>query len=327
MFLLRLFLPDRQASAPPPDASVVNMDLLGIPSFPRVLSNMMYKRLSVMSEIADVNFLLPNEETMAELPEDVVASRNALSFVLTPVFDSYDYANDSTKVVAFFFILVPWQRYFDNVLPQGKNGFEVVVDDSCGSTFTFALDGPQSTLKSKGDTHDTKYDSMGKGWVYKDSFRQMVPADMYDVSTKPENECVYQIYVYPTSTLENAYMTGDPMQYAVAVSLIFVFTAIIFLAYDWAVARRQNKVLRTATRTQAIVASLFPENVQERILQEAETDEKTNTPRFRTNRTKDQLRSFLNDAEDDGIATSGASGFKSRPIADLFPEATVIFAE
>ena len=45
---------------------------------------------------------------------------------------------------------------------------------------------------------------------------------------------------------------------------------LVFSIYDCAVQRRQAKVMATATRTRAIVSSIFPKNVQDRLLQEAE---------------------------------------------------------
>ena len=286
---------------------MINVDVLGQDSGARLATNMLNRRLSVISEIAD--------------------TVDAHSFIATPVFETY---SEDAPILGFYTVSVPWERYFENLLPEGKNGFEVVLNDSCGTVLTYSVNGPESKLKGEGDLHDSDYDYLGKGWVYVDSFRDMVPIDKYNPKDTPENECVYQLYVYPTDVLRDYHVSKDPIIYALYVSLIFVFTALIFLAYDWAVARRQDKVLRTATRTQAIVASLFPENVQERILQEADggKDNQTFTPRFRTNRTKDQLRSFLNDAEDDPAGNSAAKlSLKSRPIADLFPEATVIFAE
>ena len=309
----------------PPRADFINFDGLGNEMVPRVVSNMLNVRLSVISEISDI--------IESETPEAAgeAALPSVRSTIFTPVFESYD---PDAAIAGFYFFAVPWDRYFEDLLPEGKDGFEVVLNDSCGTTVTYAVNGPKAELKGIGDVHDTEYDSMGKGWVYKDNFRDMVPIGKYDPSTQPGGECVYQLYVYPTDVLYDYHASEEPLHYALYVSLIFVFTALIFLAYDWAVARRQDKVLRTATRTQAIVASLFPENVQERILQEADAsngDQQTFTPRFRTNRTKDQLRSFLNDAEDDGTPGAGAAAgklsLKSRPIADLFPEATVIFAE
>lgn len=306
-------------SAPPSTGEIINNDQFNLWAA-KPVSNMLYTRNSTFSEI-------DSDQVEADTEGILGVAR---SYIVTPVFDAF---SDGANIVAFYFLIVPWERYFTNLLPTGKNGFDVVLDDSCGSVVTFGVDGPEAYLKGAGDLHDTKYDSLGVGWAYEDSFRKMVPIADYDPTTKGENECIYELYVYPTDTFKELYTSDDPITYAVAVSLIFVFTAVVFLAYDWAVARRQNKVLRTATRTQAIVASLFPENVQERILQEADgkdTDQTTFTPRFRTNRTKDQLRSFLNesdDAENPADAGNTTMSLKSRPIADLFPESTVIFAE
>jgi len=317
--MIDMWAPLWQTSAPPPRADIINVDALGSWASEAV-SNMLYTRFSVFSAI-DSDQVKRDSEGFLGL---------ARSYIVTPVFDAF---SQDANIVAFYFLIVPWERYFMNLLPSGKNGFDIVLDDSCGTVVTFAIDGPDAFLKGAGDLHDRKYDSLGVGWAYKDSFREMVKIVDYDPSTKGANECIYQLYVYPTDTFKDLYTSDDPLTYAIAVSLIFVFTAVVFLAYDWTVARRQNKVLRTATRTQAIVASLFPENVQERILQEAENkdaDQTTFTPRFRSNRTKDQLRNFLNEAEDDSPPADAGNktmSLKSRPIADLFPEATVIFAD
>lgn len=323
--LFCLYIHHRQMSLPPPVAVFLNVDTLGFEGLPQVVSGMMDLRLSVISGIGD---FIQAAETSELVDGTELASIR--STILTPVFESYD---QEARIVGYYLFVVEWDRYFNDLLPEGKNGFEVVLNDSCGTIVTFSVNGPEGVVKGTGDLHDTEYDSLGKGWVYKDNFREMVPIVAYDPSDQPEGECVYQLHVYPTDVLYDFHASEESLHYALYVSLIFVFTALIFLAYDWAVARRQDKVLRTATRTQAIVASLFPENVQERILQEADNsngDQQTFTPRFRTNRTKDQLRSFLNDDDDGTPGAASAAGklsLKSRPIADLFPEATVIFAE
>ena len=309
-------------SAPPTNAEVINRDALGITILPHVFSNMLYTRLSVISQIDTHENNADGQFTEESEDESDDHEHPARSYILTPVFDSYE---DDAKIVAAYMLRVPWEEYFLDLLPEGREGFQVVLNDSCGTSVTFALDGPEATQVGYGDLHEG-YDDLGIGWVYLDSFRTMIPATTFDPSTKEPNECVYTLFVYPTDTFRDLYTSDDPLHYAIAVSLIFVFTAIVFLAYDWTVARRQNKVLRTATRTQAIVASLFPENVQERILQEAESGKDQNVTRFRTNRTKYQLQNFLNVAEDEPV-DSGKMSLKSRPIADLFPEATVIFAE
>jgi hypothetical protein len=51
--------------------------------------------------------------------------------------------------------------------------------------------------------------------------------------------------------------------------LVFIFTAMVFVFYDYLVQRRHNKVMATAKRTNAIAASV-PVNVRDRMLKDAE---------------------------------------------------------
>jgi class 3 adenylate cyclase len=89
----------------------------------------------------------------------------------------------------------------------------------------------------------------------------------------------------------------------------------MFCFYDRLVERRQSLVLRKATQSGAIVSSLFPKNVRERLMQDNEADKKRNfmAPNHR-------LKNFLGgdvETNDDG----------ARAIADLFPHCTVLFAD
>jgi class 3 adenylate cyclase len=99
------------------------------------------------------------------------------------------------------------------------------------------------------------------------------------------------------------------------VAAIFVVTALMFLFYDRLVERRQQLILSKAVQSTAIVASIFPKNVRERLMQANENDKDDNdgAPNHR-------LTSFLsgdsNDNEDN-----------LEPIADLFPNCTVLFAD
>ena len=74
------------------------------------------------------------------------------------------------------------------------------------------------------------------------------------------------------------------------------------------VQNRNNKVVDAAARSNAIVSSLFPSNVRDRLLAEnQETDGK-----------KSNTRTGKSDRND---------VYKSKPIADLFPETTVLFGD
>lgn len=82
-----------------------------------------------------------------------------------------------------------------------------------------------------------------------------------------------------------------------------------------------------AKRSNAVVASLFPKNVREQMLKEAEeqilANEKTGG-KFRLGAVpKHQLKNFL----DDGLAKADGVAFDTKPIADLFPNVTILFAD
>ena len=235
---------------------------------------------------------------------------------------------DGANFVGVVAVMVPWELYFQDILPERVNGIDVVVSDSCSKVYTVRLDGPNITFRGEGDFHDSNYNSMKRTWTLgREESSQDATGDIYVV-----DGCVYTLDVYPTEDTENDYRSTDPLFYAIAVTVIFIFTAFIFLISDWAVQRRQQKVLKTASRTQAIVSSLFPKSVQERILKDVENEVKREEQQGKTkllgNRTKDDLRNFLTDGSEDqqGQFEKHAS-LKSKPIADLFPEATIIFAD
>jgi hypothetical protein len=106
----------------------------------------------------------------------------------------------------------------------------------------------------------------------------------------------------------NDYRSRDPILFTVLAALIFAFTSAVFLVYDRLVEKRQKTVMTTAVHTSAIVSSLFPSTVRERL--------------------------FENDNEATGNGPQPGESFVllgdtvvSRPIADLYPSATVMFAD
>ena len=100
---------------------------------------------------------------------------------------------------------------------------------------------------------------------------------------------------------------------------IFVFTIITFVAYDRVVQQRQNTVMAVAERSGAILSSLFPKAVKDRLMDEAAMIQ----PSTGTSR----LRSFLSGGHGEEDNRTGDQDFvvyNSKPIADLFAETTVM---
>lgn len=114
-------------------------------------------------------------------------------------------------------------------------------------------------------------------------------------------------------------MTTMPLVVTFAVAFVFVFTAFMFWCYDRIVERRQAIVLLRAEQTTRIVTSLFPQRVADRMIQAANNDEKLNmTSGFSAPNRR--LKTFLTDSPGDGNTGS-------QPIADLFPNCSVLFAD
>lgn len=87
---------------------------------------------------------------------------------------------------------------------------------------------------------------------------------------------------------------------------------------DFLVERRQRVVLHKATQSTAIVSSLFPKNVRDRLINGAGTGSVTRDSFSLGN--KSRLKGFLDGNSDDEKE-------EEAPIADLFPECTVFFAD
>ena len=120
--------------------------------------------------------------------------------------------------------------------------------------------------------------------------------------------------MFGTEEFRDEYVSNRPWIFAIITASVFVFTSIVFLVYDMAVTRRQRKVMERANRTNAIVSSLFPTNVRDRLYREAEDKKKDGDMTMRV--SKIRMQSFL--SEDNKNSSSVLS---SEPIADLFPTA------
>jgi class 3 adenylate cyclase len=93
--------------------------------------------------------------------------------------------------------------------------------------------------------------------------------------------------------------------------MVFLFTSILFYAYNILVERRQQIVLNKAVQSTAIVSSLFPKQIHDRLLQENGGLNSTQSSK---------MISFLTGNQDHDMAGGGQ-------IADFFPHCTVLFAD
>ena len=111
-------------------------------------------------------------------------------------------------------------------------------------------------------------------------------------------------------------MTNTPIFFAAIVAITFILVFIVFLMYDFMVVKRNEKMIDNAARSNAIVTSIVPDHLRDRLLNRQE-EEKENRGKHRT------LKTFLNTQHGPG----NMECHQTAPLADLFLECTVCFAD
>ena len=232
------------------------------------------------------------------------------SYAIVPVFDSFK--EDKRKIVGFLFAVVPWDIYFQNILSDSAQGISVEVEDTCGSLFTYRVNGPDVSFSGHGGVQaSSEFERLKQSTDFAEVARfKGGTSDLEYLQF-----CNYRLSVYPTQEFAQEYKSTEPIWFAMIVLAIFVFTSAVFLVFDIAVSRRQRRVMASATRTRAIVASMFPETVQERIFERADKSSEIGiTSSFGQ---KNKLKAFLTGEHETEERE------RSNPIADLFPEVTI----
>lgn len=186
-----------------------------------------------------------------------------------PIFEKDQ--NNERKFVGALTAYVYWQIYFENVLPENANGVYVLLENDCGQQFTYTINGPKATYLGPGDLHDPKYDGMelstGLGAFIQYDW------DDEDGSNTTEGMCKYGIRIFPSQALENSFTTKQPMNFTMLVVSVFALCCMVFLAYDVFVEKRQRKVMAKAVQSTAVVNSLYPEAVRDRLFNQSNKDE------------------------------------------------------
>jgi class 3 adenylate cyclase len=223
-----------------------------------------------------------------------------------PVFDNL---GPDRKVVGVLATALFWRLLFQDVLPPSGTGIIVVIQNNFGQAETFRIDGPEVRYLGSGDLHNPKYDDAMEMFanVADNIASKADPTSRsYTAVDINSNFASYELYVYPSEDMEKKYLTWEPTIYGLVVASIFVVTAATFLMYNSLVEKRQSIVLDKAVKSTAVVRSLFPDNVQDRLYEDSSNHGK-------------RLSNFLSSGE--------FGGPKGKPIADLFPDATVFFAD
>jgi class 3 adenylate cyclase len=263
-----------------------------------------------------------------------IPSSGVVASIFYPVFKTLT----SDEIAGSLVLDFSWLNFFNYILPPQSNGVVIVLENTLNQTFTYQIDGSSVSFVGVGDLHDDRYNSdlVNSSYVDFDSLlffsapnSRSNDSNAYETSSP---SCLYRVRIYSSQTFESQHMTSKPAIYTVIVVLAFAATSLVFLAYDWIVRRLQNKVLDSAKRSEAIVSSLFPAMVRDRIFGSSTKalttsgfglwfgKREVNLENPLVNH-KARLRSYLSHP------TSFDMLSQSDPIADLYPNTTVMFAD
>ena len=184
-----------------------------------------------------------------------------------PVFDMF---GPNRTIAGFLQMPLLWRLSLQKVLPKEFNGVIAVFKNNFNQSFSYRIDGPEVTYLGLKDFHDEKYSNM----IVFQNVAEFIKANdgperqTYN-SVELETEFgQYDLYIYPSQDLEDEYVTSKPAIYAVIVASIFMFTVLVLIAFDCLVTRRQKIMMKKAVESTALVSTLFPEQVRERLFEE-----------------------------------------------------------
>eukprot|EP00523_Entomoneis_sp_CCMP467_P019712 CAMPEP_0168820572 /NCGR_PEP_ID=MMETSP0726-20121227/8918_1 /TAXON_ID=265536 /ORGANISM="Amphiprora sp., Strain CCMP467" /LENGTH=1298 /DNA_ID=CAMNT_0008873087 /DNA_START=52 /DNA_END=3948 /DNA_ORIENTATION=- len=265
--------------------------------------------------------------------------------VYYPIFGNDGVQSTSvTGSVAFEF---SWEALLNNVLEEGTRDIVAVIENSCGGEHSFNVRGKTASFMGVGDLHDDDvdgYESVSSSYT---AFNELFAEHRRLTAIDP---CSYRVNLYATVSYKDYYVGSDPEVYRGIVLAVFIFVVAIFILYDCLVERRQSRVVTAAQRSDAIVRSLFPSNVRNRLYEQAKAKELAererekeawkNSKNMSSNSSlgegalietpKIRLKSFISSGSalpEDQMPNNHQVSVAMEPIADLFPHTTIMFAD
>jgi Adenylate and Guanylate cyclase catalytic domain len=289
--------------SPPPladDVSIVNYNLRVRPALQEAIDYIAATKQPIFLDVCDHSASLNNQAH----PE------NLQTVVVFPVFAQYN--EEASDVVGHLVAVFPLEVFFQDILLDDSPPLRAVVENTCNQVFTFEIMGPDATLLSEEDLHDKTFTDM----AIMSSFASIhEDAEDHDHSRRSQEidsrTCQYTLTIYPTKAMHHDNITKNPVIFAMVVVGVFFLTSLLFVIFDCYVRKRTEKIMNVALKQNAIVSSLFPKNVQIKMMAEADQNDKLGKV------GRAGIKSFLNSDKQSEMDDKGALG-SSKPIAGKY---------
>ena len=307
------YAPLWQLSPVPDHPDTINLDLFSFPDLVNIVN-----RLATAASVEDIEPVVLSNLDLGAMDDQLsngtsllIATTNETagthdneigrlhgpsprSLMLTPVLD-YLVEQDEPNPVGLVAVTFVWNALFENTLPDQTKGVQVVVRSSCDKDhpFIYVLDGPAATYLG---TEEKVLDN------FYEADEHVVESPFFN--TSKNGGCSYALHISPSRELRLSQNSESRIIFTLTTAGLFGLIGIVFHFYDRSVQKRNEKMLKTAAKSNQIVSSLFPANVKKRLFDSANDDN-----------TKG------------GQKSAGGGPDCSKPLADFFPEATVLFAD
>lgn len=308
----------------------LNMNFATAPVFRGVLQNLMKDPRSVIINKLTVPTPFGQKKLIANLKVGQYRHNvdqyveDPFSFIAYPVFDSFD--SDTKQLKGMIAANLYWRVFFSDVLSDKARGVIVVLDNSYNQTVAYRIDGSDVTFLGEGDPHDPTYDDMV---VWEATARSQGNPEMraYTTASLSEKYGLFTLRVFPSKETEAEYTSNMPVIYTITVACIFVVTSAVFLLFNYMVERRQRVVMTRAAQSGALVSSLFPEQVKDRLYANNQQHE-----RHSESKTTTWTSEITKVIGMDGVCNTSATGMSeeqtnNKQIADLYDSVTIMFAD
>lgn len=209
-----------------------------------------------------------------------------------PLYDGFDDA--SSEMVGILSTTFSWEVFYKNILDDTIESLIMYVEDSCGPTYKFFIDGPEIYFDGMGNHQD---------------YSNQAPNVQVSSAALPfafTHGCNVKIHLFPSEDMITSITESSNQTLIVPIVTVSIFlcTFGLFLLYDRLVKRSYKKSVKKVERSKSLVESMFPSNIRERVLD--------------IDRDKTDKSTTLSRCGSISIA---------KPIADLHPNTTVLFAD
>lgn len=305
-----------------PLSEVINYDLLSQANHRASMESVIMQKKSFIGGAADFSIDDPATAGEAEIlnlflnrwdglrDRDLNYEGGPVSAAYIPVFNKFGSDREVASIVVAY---IYWQTLLTGSLPDGEDtGLFIVLENTCDQAYTYRVDGSEATYVGSGDLHERQYD----GFLVETGFGVVTG------NNEGDGACQYNARVYPTTKLEDAFVSWNPVIMTVIVVSVFLFTSLLFVTYDNLVQRRHKVVNKRAVQSTAVVESLFPSAVRDRVSSIYAPDEEEPELKLASSRLFD----INEDVAYHGDGVSCESG-GSDPIADTYDDCTVLVGE